>query len=95
MVYVGISGSISLFPVLVSDLFGKSALGSKSGLLNTTVGLSILTQPSAINAIIGAGPLQRWTIEVPVACLTMFAGGLMLPAASAVTERGCYREDEA
>lgn len=44
VVFVGIFGAgfISLFPVVVADLFGTSELASKTGLLNTSIGFTVL-----------------------------------------------------
>jgi MFS family permease len=66
VVYIGIFGSgfISLFAVVVSHLFGSEALASKTGLLNTTIGVSVLAGPSAVYAIIESGISKSWTIGV-------------------------------
>lgn len=80
VVYTGIFGSgfISLFPVVMSHLFGAEALASKQGLFNTVIGLAILAGPSMVYAIIGDGEIHRWTIAIVSAGLFMVVGGLLL-----------------
>lgn len=82
VVFIGIFGSgfISLFPVVMSHLFGGEALASKQGLLNTIVGIGTLAGPSAIYAIIGDGEVRHWSIGVASAGLFMVAGGMLLGA---------------
>lgn len=71
VVYIGIFGSgfISLFPVVVADLFGTSALASKTGLLNTAIGVTVLAGPSAVYAIIGEGTHRQWVLGILTAGL--------------------------
>jgi MFS family permease len=78
--YTGIFGSgfISLFPVVVADLFGSVDLASKVGLLNTATGLGALAGPSAVYAIIGDGGRRHWTVGVLSAGLFMFVGGILM-----------------
>jgi len=80
VVYSGLlgSGAISLFPVVVAELFGKDKLAFKIGLVNSTLGLSSLAGPSAVYAIIGSGMHKRWMVGVPTAGLFIVAGGTML-----------------
>lgn len=80
VVYIGIFGSgfISLFAVVVSHLFGSDNLASKTGLLNTAIGVSVLAGPSAISAIIDTGMPKRWTIGVLTSGLFLFVGGVVL-----------------
>lgn len=82
VVYTGIFGSgfISLFPVVMSHLFGADALASKQGILNTAVGLGTLAGPSAVYAIVGDGGVQRWSIGVISAGIFMLVGGIVLGA---------------
>jgi MFS family permease len=84
VVYIGIFGSgfISLFPVVVAHMFGSEALASKTGLLNTAIGLSVLAGPSAVYAIIGDGQSTRWMVGVLTAGLFLFFGGAVLLSAS-------------
>lgn len=85
VVFVGILGSgfISLFPVVVAHFFGKEALASKTGLLNSFVGLSTLAGPSAMLAIVGEGYTRTpWIIGTFAAGLFMFVGGCILLLAS-------------
>jgi len=53
-IYTGILGSgfVSLFPVVVADLFGAEILASKVGLLNTINRLETLVGPSIVYVII-------------------------------------------
>lgn len=80
VVYTGLFGSgfLSLFPVVISHLFGSEALASKQGLLNTIVGLGTLAGPSAVYAIVDSGELRRWSVGVVSAGLFMLVGGLLL-----------------
>ena len=96
VVYVGIFGSgfISLFPVVVADLFGKDNLASKTGLLNTTLGLSTLAGPSAVYAIIGSGMHRSWTTGVLSAGLFMIIGGFVLLGMYPMIKRAELRADE-
>lgn len=82
VVFIGIFGSgfISLFPVVISHLFGGEALASKQGLLNTIVGIGTLAGPSAVYAIVGDGEVRHWSIGVISAGLFMLVGGLLLGA---------------
>lgn len=82
VVFIGIFGSgfVSLFPVVVSHMFGAEALASKQGLLNTVVGLATLAGPSAIYAIVGNGETRHWAIGVITAGLFMLVGGMLLGA---------------
>lgn len=79
-VYIGIFGSgfISLFAVVVSHLFGSDNLASKTGLLYSVIGVSVLAGPSAIYAIIDTGIPRRWTISVLTSGLFLAVGGLVL-----------------
>lgn len=82
-VYIGIFGSgfISLFAVVVSHLFGSDNLASKTGLLNTAIGMSVFAGPSAVYAIIEGGVSNRWTVGVLTSGLFLFVGGVVLSAA--------------
>lgn len=80
VVYTGLFGSgfISLFPVVVSHLFGSESLASKNGLLNSVLGVATLAGPSAVYAVIGDGMTKNWWQGVIVAGVFMFAGGMLL-----------------
>lgn len=92
-VYTGIFGSgfVSLFPVVVSHLFGATALASKAGLLNTALGVGTLAGPSAVYAIVGGrgGGERHWTAGVATAGLLMAVGGLLI--AGFVGQSSLYR----
>lgn len=77
------TGFISLFPVVVADMFGSENLASKTGLLNTAVGFGTLAGPSAVYAIIGSGMQRKWTAGVLTAGLLMLVGGILLSVLSA------------
>ena len=79
-IYTGIFGSgfVSLFPVVIADLFGADMLASKVGLLNTVTGLGTLAGPSMVYAIIGNGVDLHWAIGVASAGIFMFVGGLSM-----------------
>jgi MFS family permease len=79
-IYTGILGSgfVSLFPVVVADLFGAEILASKVGLLNTVNGLGTLAGPSIVYAIIWNGVDLRWAVGVASAGIFMFVGGLTM-----------------
>lgn len=89
VIFVGVFGSgfISLFPVVVADLFGTSELASKTGLLNTCIGLTVLAGPSLVNAIIGEGSHMRWMTGVLVSGLFLAVGGSMLAASAFATRK--------
>ncbi|KAF7188716.1 MFS transporter asaE [Pseudocercospora fuligena] len=89
VVYVGFFGSgfISLFPVVVADLFGSENLASKTGMLNTFVGLSTLAGPSAVYAIVGPGVSLRWALGISTAGTFMIVGGLVLPITRALSSK--------
>ncbi|KXT18329.1 hypothetical protein AC579_937 [Pseudocercospora musae] len=89
VVYVGFFGSgfISLFPVVVADLFGSENLASKTGMLNTFVGLSTLAGPSAVYAIAGSGASLGWAFGISTAGLLMIVGGLVLPITKALLSK--------
>jgi len=89
VVYTGIFGSgfISLYPVVVAYLFGREALASKAGSLNTAIGISTLAGPSVVYAIVGVGRRKNWTIGVLTAGLFMFVGGLLLVMASSTVKK--------
>ena len=78
VIYTGLFGSgfVSLFPVVVSHLFGSRALASKLGLLNSVMGLGVLAGPSAIYGIVSSN--QDWTGGVLATGLLMFVGGIGL-----------------
>ena len=82
-IYTGIFGSgfVSLFPVVVADLFGAEVLASKVGLLNTVNGLGTLAGPSMVYAILGNGVDLHWAIGVASPGLFMFVGGLAMATA--------------
>ncbi|EME88574.1 uncharacterized protein MYCFIDRAFT_129398 [Pseudocercospora fijiensis CIRAD86] len=94
VVYVGFLGSgfISLFPVVVADLFGSENLASKTGMLNTFVGLSTLAGPSAVYAIVGSSMSLRWALGISTAGFFMIAGGLVLPITRALLSKKQDRE---
>ena len=90
VVFVGIFGSgfISLFPVVVSHLFGPDALASKTGLMNTVIGMSVLAGPSAIYAIVDSGKHESgWIIGVLLSGLFLFVGGLVLLVAGSTMRK--------
>lgn len=80
VVFTGLFGSgfVSLFPVVVSYLFGSTALASKTGLLNTMLGVGTLAGPSAVYAIVGNGANRHWTAGVLTAGLFMTVGGILM-----------------
>ncbi|KAH8555841.1 major facilitator superfamily domain-containing protein [Umbelopsis sp. PMI_123] len=79
-IYIGIFGSgfVSLFPVVVADLFGADALASKVGLLNTVTGLGTLAGPSMVYAIIGNEVDQHWVVGVASTGIFILVGGLTM-----------------
>lgn len=87
-VYVGIFGSgfISLFPVVISHLFGSANLASKNGLLNTVVGLGTLAGPSVVLVIISEG-WGHWISGVLSSGLLMLGGGLAMVAGLSMVNR--------
>jgi len=89
VVYTGIFGSgfISLFLVVVSYLFGREELASKTGLLNTAVGISTLIGPTAVYVIVSNGNHKKWTIGVIIAGLFMFVGGFILGISSSILKK--------
>ena len=80
VVYTGIFGTgfLSLFPVVVSHLFGSENLASKQGLLNTMTGIGAFVGPSAVYAIVGDGGVKRWALGIISAGIFMMAGGFLL-----------------
>lgn len=80
VIYTGLFGSgfVSLFPVVVSHLFGSTALASKAGLLNTALGIGTLAGPSAVYTIVGSGADRHWTAGVLTAGLFMAVGGIFM-----------------
>jgi MFS family permease len=89
VVYIGIFGSgfISLFPVVVSHLFGSDALASKTGLLNTAIGISVLAGPSSVYAVVDSAIRHSWTIGVLLSGLFLFVGGLVLLVAGSTMQK--------
>lgn len=90
-VYTGLFGSgfVSLLPVVVADLFGSTSLASKVGLLNSIMGLGVLTGPSAVEAIVSKG---HWSVGIATAGLFMIIGGIAMAGAFSwinKEERGC------
>jgi MFS family permease len=81
-IYTGIFGSgfVSLFPVVVADLFGAEILASKVGLLNPVNGLGTLAGPRMVYAIIWNGVNLHWGIGVASAGIFMFTGGSTMVA---------------
>lgn len=79
-IYTGIFGSgfVSLFPVVVADLFGADALASKVGLLNTVTGLGTLAGPSMVYAIVGNEVDQHWVVGVASTGIFILVGGLTM-----------------
>lgn len=80
VIYTGIFGSgfLSLFPVVMSHLFGGEALASKQGLLNSIVGVGALAGPSAVYAVVEHGEHPRWGLGVIIAACFMIGGGMLL-----------------
>jgi MFS family permease len=94
VVYIGIFGSgfISLFAVVVSHLCGSENLASKTGLLSSAIGMTVLAGPSAVYAIIDTGVPKQWTIGVLTSGLFLFVGGLVLLVASVTMQKQKRRD---